>query len=160
MLFADLYHDNKQKHDWRSWQRVGLIILRSWVRSPHRARNVISSIGAVGSAPVLCAGGPGFEPLMEHPDPQSERCFLVSLVGQDSRLSPDRPGFKSWTRKYRSVAPFLLCVFHSKSRCSSVGRASDWRSEGPRFDPGRRQLLFSFEHQNSLCGAMDNASPS
>ena len=25
------------KHDWRSWQRVGLIILRSWVRSPHCA---------------------------------------------------------------------------------------------------------------------------
>ncbi len=24
-------------HDWRSWQRVGLIILRSWVRSPHCA---------------------------------------------------------------------------------------------------------------------------
>ena len=26
------------KHDWRSWQRVGLIILRSWVRSPHCAQ--------------------------------------------------------------------------------------------------------------------------
>ncbi len=25
-------------HDWRSWQRVGLIILRSWVRSPHCAQ--------------------------------------------------------------------------------------------------------------------------
>ena len=25
------------EHDWRSWQRVGLIILRSWVRSPHCA---------------------------------------------------------------------------------------------------------------------------
>ena len=25
------------EHDWRSRQRVGLIILRSWVRSPHRA---------------------------------------------------------------------------------------------------------------------------
>ena len=27
-------------HDWRSWQRVGLIILRSWVRPPHCAANV------------------------------------------------------------------------------------------------------------------------
>ena len=55
-------HHNNKEHDWRSRQRVGLIILRSWVRSPHRA----GSIGAVGSALVLCANGPGFEPLMEH----------------------------------------------------------------------------------------------
>ena len=51
-------------HDWRSWQRVGLIILRSWVRSPHRALHSSRTIGAVGSALVLCTEGPGFEPLM------------------------------------------------------------------------------------------------
>ena len=56
-------------HDWRSWQRVGLIILRSWVRSPHcagfiRVLRIIRTIGAVGSALVLCTEGPGFEPLM------------------------------------------------------------------------------------------------
>ena len=56
-----------------------------------------SSIGAVGSALVLCTKGPGFEPLMEH---TLQQLLLVSLVGQDSRLSPDRPGFKSRTRKY------------------------------------------------------------
>ena len=34
-----------------------------------------------------------------------------------------------------------------KSRCSSVGRASDWRSEGPQFDPGRRHYhSFFCEH--------------
>ena len=60
-------------HDWRSWQRVGLIILRSWVRSPHCAHITHiyvlckrGTCGAVGSASVLCTGGPGFEPLQVH----------------------------------------------------------------------------------------------
>ena len=66
-----LYAVTHTWHDWRSWQRVGLIILRSWVRSPHCAGHVscvsrvTRSIGAVGSALVLCTEGPGFEPLME-----------------------------------------------------------------------------------------------
>ena len=30
--------------------------------------------------------------------PTAGACFLVSLVGQDTRLSPVRPGFKSRTR--------------------------------------------------------------
>ena len=65
------------KHDWRSWQRVGLIILRSWVRSPHCAQfsdGKFCTIGAVGSALVLCTGGPGFEPLIVH------NTFRSSLV--------------------------------------------------------------------------------
>ena len=82
-------------HDWRSWQRVGLIILRSWVRSPHCAYSLTeySTIGAVGSALVLCTEGPGFEPLMVH-----HIVCRVSLVGQDSWLSPGRHGFDSRTR--------------------------------------------------------------
>ena len=46
---------------WRSWQRVGLIILRSPVRSRSKAE------------------------------------IPVSLGGQDTRLSPERPGFNSRT---------------------------------------------------------------
>ena len=37
-----------------------------------------------------------------------------------------------------------------QSRDSSVGRASDWRSEGPRLDPGSRQLLIIHMVGNSL----------
>ena len=33
-------------------------------------------------------------------------------------------------------------ILHFISRDSSVGRALDWRSKGPRFDPGSRQLHF------------------
>ena len=43
--------------------------LRSWDPfDPHIVHMVIrtGSIGAVGSALVLCTEGPGFEPLMEH----------------------------------------------------------------------------------------------
>ena len=75
-------NDHDVEHDWRSWQRVGLIILRSWVRSPHCAlrefetnfqimngsvMSAVSTIGAAGSASVLCTGGPGFDPLIVHP---------------------------------------------------------------------------------------------
>ncbi len=64
-----LFYAVTKMHDWRSWQRVGLIILRSWVRSPHCAlhkkkKKYICTIGAVGSALVLCTEGPGFEPPM------------------------------------------------------------------------------------------------
>ena len=99
--------DHVVEHDWRSWQRVGLIILRSWVRSPHCAlrefetnfqimngsvMSAVSTIGAAGSASVLCTGGPGFDPLIVHDDDRR-----VSLVGQDSWLSPGRHGFDSRT---------------------------------------------------------------
>ena len=51
----------------------------------------------------------------------------------------------SWTSKvcWQSCAIILIegyCI--PVSRYSSVGRASDWRSEGPWFDPGWRQLIF------------------
>ena len=45
------------------------------------------------------------------------------------------------------VNSFWLCVweivrkYNLRRHDSSVGRASDWRSEGPWFDPGSRQLL-------------------
>ena len=42
-----------------------------------------------------------------------------------------------------SVATWNHC---STGRNSSVGRASDWRSEGPWFNPGFRQLFFLFLH--------------
>ena len=35
-----------------------------------------------------------------------------------------------------------FATLHWQSRDSSVGRASDWRSEGPRFDPGSRHFFF------------------
>ena len=41
------------------------------------------------------------------------------------------------TRKFQQL-PLGEC------RDSSVGRASDWRSEGPRFNPGSRHFFFSF----------------
>ena len=90
--------DHDVEHDWRSWQRVGLIILRSWVRSPHCAQDKNhGTIGAAGSASVLCTGGPGFDPLIVHPHHNHAR-RRVSLVGQDSWLSPGRHGFDSRTR--------------------------------------------------------------
>ena len=51
---------------WRSWQRVGLIIPRSPVRSRSKASNFLP----------------------------------VSLGGQDTRLSPERPGFNSRTGNF------------------------------------------------------------
>ena len=38
---------------------------------------IISSVGAVGSASVLCTGGPGFEPLTEH--------YIIFLIGCKTR---------------------------------------------------------------------------
>ena len=38
-----------------------------------------------------------------------------------------------------STSTFLLSC--SQSRDSSVGRALDWRSKGPRFDPGSRHVF-------------------
>ena len=38
---------------------------------------------------------------------------------------------------------FFLQTTFSPSRDSSVGRASDWRSEGPWFDPGSRHVCFA-----------------
>ena len=60
-------------------------------------KKYICTIGAVGSALVLCTEGPGFEPLMVH----HSLYFIVSiysicrisLVGQDSWLSPGRHQF-------------------------------------------------------------------
>ena len=53
---------------WRSWQRVGLIIPRSPVRSRSKASYIIY--------------------------------IPVSLGGQDTRLSPERPGFNSRTGNF------------------------------------------------------------
>ena len=81
---------------WCSWRALSLIILGSWVRSPHCAFiKRLSRIGAVGSALVLCTGGPGFEPLILHLFIYASR---ISLVGQDSWLSPGRHGFDSRMR--------------------------------------------------------------
>ena len=38
----------------------------------------------------------------------------------------------------------LFSVFLISCRDSSVGRALDWRSKGPRFDPGSRHLFYEF----------------
>jgi hypothetical protein len=70
-----------------------------------------SFIGAVGSAWVLCTQGPGFESPMEH---KIKFIIRVSLVGQDSRLSPDRPGFESRTRK--EYVLFFLLLKKKKER--------------------------------------------
>ena len=50
------------------------------------------TIGAAGSALVLCTDGPGFNPPVLPP------ASRVGLVGQDSWLSPGRHGFDSRTR--------------------------------------------------------------
>ena len=60
----------------------------------------------------------------------------------------------SWTSKvcWQSCAIILIegyCI--PVSRYSSVGRASDWRSEGPRFDP-RWRHLFIFLLRNTILG--------
>ena len=50
----------------------------------------------------------------------------------------------AYHRVKNAVAPPYspVCIFFSvSSRDSSVGRASDRRSEGPRFDPGSRHFL-------------------
>ena len=67
----------------------------------------LCTIGAVGSALVLCTEGPGFEPLMVHSHTHTHVQFLnnnnnklcrISLVGQDSWLSPGRHEFDSRMR--------------------------------------------------------------
>ena len=46
------------------------------------AEKFIRTIGAVGSASVLCTGGPGFEPLMVHYACHKKKLlFRISLVG-------------------------------------------------------------------------------
>ena len=38
----------------------------------------------------------------------------ISLVGQDSRFSPDRPGFKSWMRnKYYIVYQYIYIIYNT-----------------------------------------------
>lgn len=67
-----------QQLSWRSWQRVGLIIPRSPVRSRSKAYVLPDSLG-----------------------------------GQDTRLSPERPGFNS-----RSGNFFPTAKFNSLALCS------------------------------------------
>ena len=52
----------------------------------------------------------------------------------------DEGKFKKYARQPENVV-MTMTFAHWTSRDSSVGRASDWRSEGPRFDPGSRQVL-------------------
>ena len=42
---------------WRSWQRVSLMISRSWVQIPHSTL-LLSIIGPVVRIPAFQAGGP------------------------------------------------------------------------------------------------------
>ena len=50
----------------------------------------------------------------------------------------------------------VCTLINSHCRDSSVGRALDWRSKGPRFDPGSRQVfdLDFCEHKN-ICHILD-----
>ena len=54
------------------------------------------------------------------------------------------------TLKYLGKPPrpscgfFFVSLHHQASRNSSVGRALDWRSKGPWFNPGFRQFFFLF----------------
>ena len=47
---------------------------------------------------------------------------------------------------------------HSRRRNSSVGRALDWRSKGPWFDPGFRHVLGSIVVSIPACHAGDRGS--
>ena len=78
-------------HDWRSWQRVGLIILRSWVRSPHCAY----FSNAICRAPVAqSVAHRSYVPAVQGSSPC--RCIYqqcgISLVGRISGSHPEGRG--------------------------------------------------------------------
>ena len=49
----------------------------------------------------------GLKRVYDAPGSKPLHIVLVSLVGQDSRLSPDRPGFKSRTRNFASFGTVI-----------------------------------------------------
>ena len=57
-------------------------------------------------------------------------------------------GKRHWNISANHPSPscgfFFVSFHHQASRNSSVGRALDWRSKGPWFNPGFRQFFFLF----------------
>ena len=83
---------------WRSWQRVGLIIPRSRVRSSPGALLFLFQLSLL-PFPNTVTG------YRHRADPGD--CFPNSLVGQDMWFSPTRPGFES--RLGNTFLHILLC---------------------------------------------------
>ena len=128
--------------------------LRRWLKAPFRkgvGSNPPPLSFCVTWAATETAKGPAAQLLFLHTGMRSQ-CAAVSRPLQAALSS-------RWARVVGCCAAPLdhclwgllggdgsfcyLCaqVADLQSRDSSVGRASDWRSEGPRLDPGSRQLL-------------------
>ena len=97
------------------------------------------SIGAVGSALVLCAGGRGFEPLMEH--------FFLGL-----RYGVDRPVQHGWVAEWSKALvlgtslfggvgsnPTPVIIFVSQISTVAVAPADPRIVTSPRSSDGRAQ---------------------
>ena len=105
---------------WRSWQRVGLIIPRSPVRSRSKAT-----------------------------------FLLISLGGQDTRLSPESPGFNSRLGNIFLFLSFFLLLFFKKkfpNRELNPGLSGESRVSWPPrllgrkcFRPGSNRRPWDYE---------------
>ena len=104
---------------------------------------IFSTIGAVGSALVLCTDGPGFEPLMVHFIFQFCR---ISLVGQDSWLSPGRHGFDSRMRYEQ------FYYNHMTAAIAQLGERQTEDLKVPGSIPGGGNHIITSHHTlNLLC---------
>ena len=125
--------------------------LRRWLKAPFRK--------GVGSNPHRCHSAWHGQPLKQRRALQPSFFFCTQECAHSARQSPvlcrqrchpDGLGCCAapldhclWGLLGGDGSFCYLCaqVADLQSCDSSVGRASDWRSEGPRLDPGSRQLL-------------------